>query len=482
MLPNPDRSAIVRLTIVAACAALVATAPDARAAQSRAFVCTTDFETGKVSVAQFGPPRTIATNVATVHSDAVLRWFDGLLYVVNRGANNVQVLDPAAAFATLRQFGVGDNANPHDIVFASPTKAYVTRYDSSDLWIVNPQTGAHTGTISLAGFADGDAIPEMDHMAIQAGRLFVSIQRLDRFNFYAPVGGSLLAVIDPVTDVLLDLDPGTSGTQGIPLPRQNPLTEISLDSAGRLVVGCSGAFGALDGGVVRVHPGTFAIEAVEITEAALGGDLGDVAPYDGQRGYAVIGDAEFNTVLRSYDRVTGSVTGTPFSTAGFNIADIEVNDRAELWVCDRSPGAPGLRVFDAATGAQLTASPLLSGLPPQDIEFDALVPTDVSLRPVAADLALRVSAVRPNPARGEATIEFEVGRALAAGAARATLSTYDLAGRLVRRIERAVEGSGAQRWRWDGIDGSGRSLSPGVYSLELKVGSAVARSRLVVVR
>src|SRR5262249_42116738 len=243
-LPMTPRSAASRFLlrrsiVLAACAAMLAAAPRARAAESRAFVFATDFGTGKIADASFGPPRSATPNVASVSSDAVLRYYNGLLYVVNRsGADNIQVLDPASAFATVRQFSVGNGSNPHDIAFASPTKAYVTRYDSADLWVVNPQTGAHTGTISLAGFADADGIPEMVPMAVWAGRLFVSIERLDRNNFYAPVGGSLVAVIDPLSDTVIDVDSGTAGVQGILLPAQNPTTEMVIDGAGKLLLGC----------------------------------------------------------------------------------------------------------------------------------------------------------------------------------------------------------------------------------------------------
>ena len=121
----PDPPPLLRRSLAWLALALsVATAPPARAAETRAFVFTTDFGTGSIADAHFGPPRTVASNVASVWSDAVLRYYNGLLYVVNRsGADNIQVLDPANGFVTVKQFSVGNGANPHDIMFASPTKA-----------------------------------------------------------------------------------------------------------------------------------------------------------------------------------------------------------------------------------------------------------------------------------------------------------------------------------------------------------------------
>src|SRR5262245_28281675 len=137
---------------------IVAAAP-ARAAETRAFVLTTDFQTGSLSVNALGTT-TVTKDVAAVYSDAVERWYGGLLYVVNRfGQDNVQVIDPAQGYATVRQFSTGNGTNPQDICFVSPTKAYVTRYEVSDLLIVNPSTGASLGVIPLGAFADADGVP-----------------------------------------------------------------------------------------------------------------------------------------------------------------------------------------------------------------------------------------------------------------------------------------------------------------------------------
>lgn len=449
------------------------------AAESRAFVYATDFSSGSIAAIAFGPPRTVAPTLATVSSDAVLRYFDGLLYVVNRfGFDNIQVLDPASGYTTVREFSVGNGSNPHDIAFVSRTKAYVTRYGSSDLWIVNPQTGAHTGTISLAQFADADGIPEMDRMAVWAGRLFVTVERLDRDNFFLPTDSSQVVVIDPTTDTIVDADPVAPGVQGILLPYQNPSTELIVDPAGMLVVGCAGAPGVMDGGIVRLNPSTLTVAATEITEASLGGDVNDVSVFDAGHGYAVVSDASYNTQLKAYNRATHAVTSMPFSTVGFNIGDTEINDRGELWLCDRTPGNPGVRVFDAATGAQITLSPLSTGLPPADIVFDEATTVDVPLasnNPTGPGLAgLRVL---PNPATGPAEIRFRIGGP--SGDTNGELTVYDAAGRLVtsRRLERLIVGQHAVTW--DGRSADGTQVPAGLYLVRVRVGPRSVAARVV---
>ena len=160
------RSRIVPVVLLAL-AALAGPDPSTSpgpAAATKGFVITTDYSSGTLSVVDLDT-RQVTRDVAIISSDAVARCYQGLLYVVNRfGYDNVQVIDPARGYATLRQFSVGSGANPQDIAFASPAKAYVSRLSSPDLLIVNPASGATLGTISLAPWADGDGNPEAARM------------------------------------------------------------------------------------------------------------------------------------------------------------------------------------------------------------------------------------------------------------------------------------------------------------------------------
>jgi hypothetical protein len=448
--------------------------PEARAAQSRGFVLATDFGTGTIAGVAFGPPRAVTPNVAAVCADAVLRHHQGLLYVIERfGCDNVRVLDPANGYQVVRQFSVGNGANPNDIVIVSPTKAYVTRYDSADLWIVNPSTGAFVGAISLAAFADADGIPEMNRMVMVGGRVFVTVQRIDRDAFFTPTDSSAVVVIDAATDAVVDCDATAPGLQGILLPFQNPTTELVVDAGGRLIVGCTGFYGANDGGVVRIDPLALAVDGIETTEAALGGDVADVVPATAGRAFAVLSDASFNTVCKPYDRASGAVGAVVYATTGFNLADAEVNDRGELWLCDRTPANPGIRVFDVATLAPL-AGPLSTGLPPLDIEFDGSATTGVPATGGPAPFAF--AGAWPNPSRGDVVIRVRLapGAARAGSPLRATI--LDAAGRRVRALEGAA---GAETLRWDGRDDAGRTTGPGIYAVRLEIAGETAAGRLV---
>jgi len=462
--------------LVPAAALLLATALAAPglAAQTRAFVLTTDFSTGALSTVNLDT-RAVAQDVEAVHSDAVARWYGGLLYVVNRfGQDNVQVIDPET-HATVRQFSTGNGSNPQDICFVSPTRAYVTRYDVSDLLIVNPSTGASLGVIALGGFADADGIPEMARMVRVDNRVFVAIQRLDRNGGFQPTDKSLVAVIDATADTVLDSDPVAAGKQAILLAGKNPVTTFAFDRATtRLLIGCAGVYGALDAGIEYVDPVYLESGGYAITESALGGDVGDVAWHVAGHSYAIVSDSNFNTLLVSWSAITGQKLATVYAPGGFSLSDCELNDRGELYVCNSNFLAPGLHVFAVPADTHL-AGPLDCGLPPYQVTFDATSEQVLAVDERSADGAF--SPPWPNPARGALRVRLTLARAGAV-----EVDAIDLAGRRVRRIATGALAAGSTTLAWDLRDEAGHRVPPGVYLLRARTPEGTRTRRAAVVR
>jgi len=417
----------------------------------------------------------VSEPAVTTHSDARIRWYDGLVYVVNRfGQDNIQVLDPAQGYATVRQFSVGNGSNPQDIAFVSPTKAYVTRLASSRLLIVNPSTGDSIGAIPLGAFADGDGLPEMDRTIVVGSRLFVSCERLQNFQ---PSGASLVVAIDTGADTVLDARPDLPGTQAITLPAGNSATAFDWDpSSRRLLIGCTGAYGVADGGIVWIDPVTLATGGYAITESALGGDVLDVVWYSPTRSFAIVNDAAFNTSLVAWDPSTGHVTGTLLAPGGFSLSDATLDDRGELYVCENDLFAPGVHVLSAATGAALHA-PLATSLPPVEVAFDRAASSlaGVPSRSVTPGLAL--SAPWPQPAGDVVRMRLQTP-----GGAAAALSVLDATGRSVRSLGAVAGGAGTSRVAWDVRDDGGHRVSPGVYTVFARSGDATSSQRIIVIR
>jgi DNA-binding beta-propeller fold protein YncE len=308
-----------------------------------------------------------------VHADAVVRVEGGRVFVLNRFfADNVQVLDPRRGFATALQCSTGPGSNPHDVLVLDAHKAYVTRYGERALWIVDPGApptcdGFRTGTINLTDFADADGIPEMDQMALAAGRVFVSVQRLDRLREFAPTDQSRLVVIDPATDTVLG---------SIVLSGRNAFGDASRlahePGTGKLLVAEAGnVYRTGDGGIERIDPTApfeRAAEGFIVTEEALGGSITDFVVVSPTKGYAVVTTESIRNMLVAFDPSRGVATRRVLVRDGF-LPDVALAPDGTLWLADQGLPVPGIRIFDPRDDRQLTRAPLVVGLPPFSMGF-----------------------------------------------------------------------------------------------------------------
>jgi len=270
----------------------------------------------------------------------------------------------------VNQFSVGNGSDPHDIVVVSPTRAIVARYNETDLWVVNPATGAKISSIELASLADGDGIPEIDHLWLHGDRVFISVQRVDRNTDWGPVDVSYIAVYDVAGDSLVDANPLAPGVQPITMTGANPFSDFQVDPVtGNLAVAAVGEWGVQDGGVELIDPVAMESRGFLAAESVLEGDITEFALTGGPYGFVVRTDASFNTACLRFHRNSGQRAGTVYAPSAFVIQDIELAPSGVLYLADRTATAPGIRIYDVGTLAELTTAPLDVGLAPFDILF-----------------------------------------------------------------------------------------------------------------
>lgn len=330
-----------------------------------------DFVSGGIAEINLDDFSVVSHHRGRLAGDAVIRKQQGRLFVVNRfGANNIQELDPDNDLATLWQCSVGAGSNPHDIALVSPSKAYVSRYDAKSLAVIDPSVGSScsgfvTATIDLSTWADADGFAEMDQMVVVGDRLFVSIQRLDRRNFFQPVSNGALVVIDTASDTVLTT---------VELQLSNPFAEtkglVYDQRSGKIYIGGPGVlFSALgDGGIEAVDPETLVSEGLLISGEELGGDLTDFFMLGDRRAYAIVAADDFVASLVELDldqrTVVSLLTASPQQ-----LSDIEITETGQLWLSDRDCIDPGLRVFSISDNRELTNRPIYPGLTPFNLLF-----------------------------------------------------------------------------------------------------------------
>jgi len=341
----------------------------ARARASRAVVVTTDFETGLLATVGVNPPHLVTHPSTPIHSDAVVRVAADRVYVVNRFlGDNLQVLDPAHGLATLLQCSTGPGSNPHDVAVLAPDKAYVTRFDAKQLWVVNPSAASCAGflraTVDLSPWADADGIPEMDQMAIVDARVLVSLGRLDRSRGFVPAGHSRIVALDTATDTVVGM---------VELTGANAFGDASglvrEPGTGKLVVNEPGDLRRVgDGGLERVDPFTLTAEGFFVTENDLGGNITDFVLVSPTKAYAIVLDAQLRNILLEFDPSQRVVTRRLFVGTHY-LPNIALAPDGVLWLADDGLPAPGIRIFDPRDDRQLTHAAIDVGLPPFSMGF-----------------------------------------------------------------------------------------------------------------
>lgn len=97
--------------------------------------------------------------------------------------------------------------------------------------------------------------------------------------------------------------------------------------------------------------------------------------------------------------------------------------------------------------------------------------------PPASNSSLRFETIRPNPARGEATVFFQIP---APGPVE--LSVFDIRGRLVARLLDGEQQAGRHAVTWSGTNAGGTRAPAGVYFLRLEMEGGSATRKMVILR
>jgi hypothetical protein len=105
------------------------------------------------------------------------------------------------------------------------------------------------------------------------------------------------------------------------------------------------------------------------------------------------------------------------------------------------------------------------------------IPNLNSSAPDAASGGTALLDCRPNPFTHETTLRYRL-----ASAGSATLSIYDPAGRLVRRLSDGAQTAGAHSVLWDGRDAAGRPAPAGMYFYELKADGYQSQKKMLMLK
>ncbi len=351
------------------------------------------YDAGAVALVSAEAPYTAQNKlIANKLSDIVVRSGGDHYFLIERGIGRISRYEgenPASAVYTYSTQLAGEAAgsNPATLVIVNDTKAYLLRYGSGKLWIVNPSASSEaafkTGEIDLSHY-DVDGVPEMISGLIKDGKLYVAMQRLESF---AAIKNSYVAVIDTSTDQEVTTGSAAATLKGIELPLRNVggglvAGLLAIPDSSKILAFGPGDYGsfpdylaAYDGGIATIDTTGYAASLL-IDDGDSGthpyGQIIDVAAVSASRAY-FIGSTGFDADQTLYRFDPGSATPTPVAVSGYGplgLGSLAVDPSGNLWVSRTDASAPGVSILGFTSNTETTVKDLVNtSLIPINIDF-----------------------------------------------------------------------------------------------------------------
>lgn len=325
-----------------------------------------------------------ATNeLVPTTSDLAIAAHGDYFYRIERyGNDNITKFAFADPQTIIWQYSTNDtnssvNSDPHAMIIASDTKAYVIRYNSNKVWIVNPSATSEAdfkiGELDLSSYDDGDGVPDMENGLIVGNYLFITMQRLT--NYIPSSKAAYVAVFDITTDTEVDTGDRGDSVKGVPLTVKNPFSDIVYSASENAVyVQGYGSFGysgepKFTGGIEKINLGDFSTQVVL--------DDGDETtdPYGNIAAFAIVnpttayfvGSQDYMTqTLYKLNPATGVATPTSVaSLTSTQLGRIQLDPKGRLWVADVANAS--IHILDPLADTEIDS--VYTQLVPIDIAF-----------------------------------------------------------------------------------------------------------------
>ncbi len=261
-------------------------------------------------------------------------------------------------------------SNPYAMVFVNESKAYVLRYDSTKVWIVNPSAATAAdfklGELDLSAYGGADGIPDMGAAVIAGGKLFIALQRLENNRLDVSTNG-YLAIFDITTD--MEIDAGISGDnlKGVPLNLRNPVQLVYEATSNSIFVQAAGSFFPQEftGGIETIDVDSYATKVV-FDDNSTYGQVTAVMPLSQDVVYFIGYRSYDNQSLYVMSLLDDRILPTKVASLAQSLVSTLARDKQGLlWVGDSARAS--VHIIDPATGDEIAE--VSTGLNPLQIVF-----------------------------------------------------------------------------------------------------------------
>lgn len=244
------------------------------------------------------------------------------------------------------------DSNAYDLIEVNENKAYLLRYDTSTIWIVNPSANSFEyfkiGELDLSQYTNGSSTQtNMAVGTIIGDRLYVGLQRLHNGSSFVYTEPSLVAVFDINSDQEIDSTPEqVNDFNAVVLNGVNIQSIFAYD--GTIYTASRGDYGNNFGYLESLNTETFETEIV-VNGSSSVGHIVDSVVMSNTLGFVLTDSSRYvdnvwtskNTLYTFNPSLHDSTTAiSQFSNTP--IKGIELGPEGYLWVLSAKSSNPGL--------------------------------------------------------------------------------------------------------------------------------------------
>lgn len=210
-----------------------------------------------------------------------IKIYDGKIYVVTSGEDNIKIIDPNDDTHVSEIIGLDAGSNPWDITFASNSKAYVSNWLTNTVSVIDLVSATVIKNISVGQNPEG--------LIYKDGKVYVTNTGFVSWGIYS---NPSVSVIDVTTDEVIS-------TISTPLNPQ----DLAFAPDGKLHVICTGDYATSFGKVAIIDVNSLTM----VDSVVLGDSPGDIEITDDGIGYCTAWGDGTNGFLYSYNCETKTV-------------------------------------------------------------------------------------------------------------------------------------------------------------------------------
>jgi hypothetical protein len=162
------------------------------------------------------------------------------------------------------------------------------------------------------------------------------------------------------------------------------------------------------------------------------------------------------------------------------VAGAHASGNVQLYAPNPYQSGSSISHFDVSATPNLLMEPAISSDLTSSLDLTRSLFQDLGWFPEISAVneppvaSFRLGANYPNPFRSSTSISFNLD-----SPGDASISVFDVTGRLVTKLVNGHLSAGEHEVRWDGRDGRGRQVSPGIYFYRLTAGGRTEAKRMV---